>query len=170
MKATICLLLGGFVLGVLFQGGLPHFFAILFIAEVWLAPCLLVMTGMAIFGFIRDRPPGPSYRQVNTLLGVSILSLILSYALGCGILQLRLSITHHHVAAMIPALEAEKKDRGSYPKTVPAQPDCLYSALGFPLEYSSSGNAFVFQHDNPAGIMDGYKFSSDDRTWRKVGY
>ena len=170
MKAIICLVFGGLALGVLFQGGFLHIAVIGMIADGCLVPCALVLSGFAIAGLVRCRPASPMYRRVNTLLYVSILSLILSFATGSALFRLRLSITHHHVADLVPALEAGRRESGMYPKTVPVLTDRLYSMLGFPLHYSSAGSAFRFQHDDPAGIMDNYEFSSENRTWRKVGH
>lgn len=137
------------------------------------AGCLYVGLPLSILSAVlfsvSIRKPEGIIRRVSIwgfILVLLVFSSLTSLPVRNYILNCRISQAKSYCEALIPKLEAWKKEHGSYPKSISkvGAPDKLPMLLdsGF---YNSDGQNFYFDFVHPAGMMNGFEYSSHNHKW-----
>lgn len=138
--AMICLA-AAIVTALVFQGTMLHLLLVIIVMELMIAPMLVVLAAIGIVNRVRQRKFGPDYRRCCVLLGFVAAFAVISYILGLGVLELRLTATRQYVTSCFADLDDTKRRTGKYPAQLPSS-ESIVRTLTYPVEYSSDGNDF----------------------------
>jgi hypothetical protein len=157
-------LLVGIVTGAFFQGSFLHYILLIALAFYVLAPFGAVIALGAVISLRRTNLPAWIGRAFGVwlLLATTAAS---SWGTGFTIHHYQIFAARRFVARAVPVLDAIRSRDGRYPTELPdalGRPPSVLRSSSF---YTSDGLTFRFEYWDSAGMMDGYEFTSDSRTW-----
>jgi hypothetical protein len=167
MKSFVfCSLMAALLLALILQGNFMQMVLVL-AASIWiLGPVLLFVGLWAISQQLRTHQINPGV--VKTLIGTLVIaaSLGISLVVGKELNHWQIQRTRDFVSEMVPRLDDFRAKQGRYPQSLNELGEIhLPALLAEPGGYRSTGSDYHFEFWDPAGLMNGYSFDSQNRQW-----
>ena len=167
MKSFVfCSLMAALLLALILQGNLMHMILVLAFGIWILGPVLLCLGLWAISQQLRTHQINPGV--VKTLIGTLVIaaSLGISLVVGKELNHWQIQRTRDFVSEMVPRLDDFRAKQGRYPQSLNELGEIhLPALLAEPGGYRSTGSDYHFEFWDPAGLMNGYSFDSQNRQW-----